>query len=229
MTHKTEESPTAQAATPSRLGRARVYFLAGLLGWTVLVVGAAATGATTALPTAAVPVPLLLVLGALVGAYARSPRLQAVVAAEDLRLLTAFHGWRIPAGLAFLAYGAQGALPSLFATVAGWGDVIAGGLALGAALLLPGQGAAVRSVSVRRRYVALHAFGMLDFAVAVGTGFTFSLLGHPLMASVQALPLVLIVFVGVPVTGALGLATLHRLLRDTDEELHDQAPVAPPR
>jgi ABC-type bacteriocin/lantibiotic exporter with double-glycine peptidase domain len=70
---------------------------------------------------------------------------------------------------------------------------------------------------------------MLDFAVAVGTGFTFSLLGHPLMASVQALPLVLIVFVGVPVTGALGLATLHRLLRDTDEELHDQAPVAPPR
>jgi len=65
---------------------------------------------------------------------------------------------------------------------------------------------------------------MLDFVVAVGTGLTFSMLGNPLMASVTTLPLVLIVFWGVPVTGALGIATLHRLMCAPDE--HSGAPAA---
>jgi hypothetical protein len=60
-------------------------------------------------------------------------------------------------------------------------------------------------------YVGFHLFGFADFVVAVGTGVTFSLLGDPLMETLQVLPMVLIPLFGVPVTGALHLMTLHRL------------------
>lgn len=144
----------------------------------------------------------------LVALYARSGRVRRAVANEDLRVLTLVHAWRIPAGLAFLGYGAHGQLPGLFATLAGWGDLLAGLLALIAVGLIS-RGASYE----RAGYVAFHAFGMLDFVVAVGTGFAFSIYGDPLMDVIKSLPLVLIVFFGVPVTGALGIATLHRLLR----------------
>lgn len=39
---------------------------------------------------------------------------------------------------------------------------------------------------------------MLDFVVAVGSGFIFSVLDDPLMRAVQVLPLALIVFFGAP-------------------------------
>jgi hypothetical protein len=179
-----------------------------LLVWGGLVALAAAVGLTQAIPTVLVPLPIGGALAVPLLLYARSGRLQAIVAAEDLRGLTLLHAWRIPAGLAFLWYGAQGEVPALFATLAGWGDLAAGVLAVGAVLVLPrlrrGQ---------RAGYLAVHTLGMLDFAMAVGTGFTFSVLGNPLMGAVQELPLVLIVFFGVPVTGALGLMTLHRLVR----------------
>jgi hypothetical protein len=68
---------------------------------------------------------------------------------------------------------------------------------------------------------------MIDFAMAVGTGFAFSVLGTPLMGAVQELPLVLIVFFGVPVTGALGLMTLHRLVRLPVEQRASSS-VSPP-
>ena len=203
------------------LHTARRQFGLLILLWGGLVALAAAAGLTQAIPTLLVPLPIVVALATPLLLYARSERLQAIVAAEDLRWLTLFHAWRIPAGLAFLWYGAQGDLPALFSTLAGWGDVAAGVLAILAVLVLPqlrrGQ---------RAGYLAVHTFGMLDFAVAVGTGFVFSVLGNPLMGAVQALPLVLIVFFGVPVTGAIGLMTLHRLVRDPTEASPASVPMA---
>jgi hypothetical protein len=206
----------------SELSTTRRRFGGLLLIWGGLVALAATAGLTQAIPTVFVPLPIGVALALPLLLYARSERLQAMVAAEDLRWLTLFHAWRIPAGLTFLWYGAQGELPALFSTLAGWGDVAAGGLAIGAVLVLPrlrrGQ---------RAGYLAVHAFGMIDFAMAVGTGFTFSVLGTPLMGAVQELPLVLIVFFGVPVTGALGLMTLHRLVRLPVEQRASSS-VSPP-
>lgn len=47
----------------------------------------------------------------------------------DLRALTLFNVWRVPAALAFFYYGSQGDLPTAFVRNAGWGDLIAGLLA----------------------------------------------------------------------------------------------------
>lgn len=200
---------TRSAVRPStQLASARRRFLLLLLVWGGIVAAGAALGLPQRIPTPLVPVPLALALIGLVGVYAGSARVRRAVADEDLRVLTLFHAWRVPAGIAFLWYGAHGELPSTFAMLAGWGDVLAGVLAVGVVGVLSRN-----TASGRTGYVAFHAFGMLDFVVAVGTGFTFSILGDPLMDTIKSLPLVLIVFFGVPVTGALGIATLHRLLR----------------
>lgn len=199
---------------PFDLITARYRFGLLVVVWGSVVGLSAATGVIQALPTPVVP----LVLGALiavpVGLYAQSARMTEVIMTEDLRWLTLFHVWRLPAGLAFLWYGAQGEIPSLFATTAGWGDVAAGVLSVGTVAMLPRCRAAV----TRAGYVAFHVFGMLEFVVAVGTGFVFSVLGNPLMDAVRVLPLALIVFFGVPVTGSLGIATLHRLVRAPAQE-----------
>lgn len=99
---------------------------------------------------------------------------------EDLRWLALFHVWRVPAGLAFLWYGAQGEIPGLFAKLAGWGDVAVGVLAVGAVAISP----RCTARTARWGYIAFHSFGMLDFVVAVGTGLPFSVVGNPPMDAV---------------------------------------------
>ena len=180
--------------------------LGGLALWAALVTAGAALGLFRALPTPLVPVPVVVGLGGLLLAYRLSRPFRSWVETADLRALTLFHAWRIPAGVAFLVLGAQGAVPPLFAMLAGWGDVLAGLLALGAPLW---HG---RSRS-RRWYTAFHLFGMADFVVAVGTGLAYSVTGEPLMDAVKVLPLAVVVGFGVPVTGAFGLMTLDRLRR----------------
>ena len=199
---------TRPRAAPPRPHAARVgAAVSAVLGaWLALVVVGGAAGWFRPVPTPLVPVPVALGLAGLLVAHARSGPLRAWVRRADLRALTLLHAWRVPAGLAFLWFGARGELPALFATLAGWGDVTAGVLALGAPLWHGRRDA-------RRWYVAFHAFGMADFVVAVGTGFAFSLAGDPLMDSVKVLPLALVVLFGVPVTGAFGLVTLDRLRR----------------
>ena len=180
--------------------------LGGLALWAALVAVGAGAGLFRSLPTPLVPAPVVVGLVGLLAAYGVSRPFRSWVETADLRALTLFHAWRIPAGVAFLMLGAQGAIPSLFATLAGWGDVIAGVLALGAPLWHNRSRA-------HRWYTGFHLFGMADFVVAVGTGFVFSVLGEPLMDAVKVLPLALVVGFGVPVTGAFGLMTLDRLRR----------------
>jgi hypothetical protein len=57
------------------------------------------------------------------------------------------------------------------------------------------------------------AFGFLDFVVAVGMGFTFNAILHDPLMGITGFPIVLIPVYGVPVTEALTIMTLDRLLR----------------
>ncbi|MDF3051758.1 MAG: putative rane protein [Pseudonocardia sp.] len=140
----------------------------------------------------------------------RSPNQRRLVREGDLAHFTWFNVWRVPAAIAFFVVGAQGLLPAPFVTNAAWGDLIAGGLA-------PVVVLAARHVAARRRtgaYLAFHLFSFGDFLVAVGTGLTFTVHGDPLMRTLLDTPMALIPLWGVPITGAVSLLALHRLLTE---------------
>jgi len=126
----------------------------------------------------------------------------------DLSYLTLFNAWRVPAAIAFFLVGAAGLLPAQFVTNAAWGDLIAG-------LLAPIVVVVAARLAARNRvraYLAFHVFSFGDFVVAVGTGLTFTLLADPLMRTLLETPMALIPLWGVPITGAISLLALHRLI-----------------
>jgi len=179
------------------------YFVLALTVWAAVAFVAAAGGAFESLPLPALPGLVFVGVAGPVALYYSRPDFRAYVRSIPPKHLTLFHVWRVPAGLAFLHYGSNGWLPETFVRNAGYGD-IAIGLAVPLVLLLPAG---------RGKYLAFHALGLLDFAVAVGTGFAFSLLAMPLMENILTYPIVLIVAFGVCVTGALHVMTLDALLR----------------
>jgi hypothetical protein len=128
---------------------------------------------------------------------------RAYVEIIGLRPITVFHIWRIGAALLFFWYGAHNLLPPIFVLIAGWGDLIAGLLAL-AVTLLPES---------RNRYLVFEIFGFADFVAAVGTGLTMFLLHDPRMAGIQTLPMALIPFYGVGISGASHIMAFDLLRR----------------
>jgi hypothetical protein len=178
----------------------RVIALA-LGGWALFVALAGASGALAKLSPALFAV--LVALGAVfaVATYYLDRGVRATVDTIDLRTLTLFNLWRIPAGIAFLAYGAAGLLPEAFARNAGWGELLVGTAALAFVFRRVGGGA----------YAALHLAGLVDLFAAAATAAT--LLGTPLMANVAQFPLVLIPAFGVAVTAVAHVAALDRLVR----------------
>lgn len=174
-----------------------------LIVWGLAVVIAAEVGAFRAV----YPLWLagLIALGIVVPviAYALSRKFRAYIETVGLKTLTAFHIWRIAAALVFFWYGAHDLLPEAFVRNAGWGDLIAGTLALGVTLL----------PKTRTRYWVFHLFGFADFVVAVGTGLTYFLLHDPRMAGIQTLPMALIPFYGVGISGASHIMAFDLLRR----------------
>lgn len=171
--------------------------------WAGVVAAAAAGGVYRAIPPMSVG-PLILA-GVIIPfiVYRRSARFQAVIAAIGLRRLTAFHSWRIIAGVMFLWFMAQDQLPPLFARNAGWGDILAGLLAI-VVVMLP---------LTRGRYVAFHIFGLLDLVDALLLGITFTLAADPRIVAIRELPMALIPLFGVGVTGASHLIAFDLLWR----------------
>lgn len=135
--------------------------------------------------------------------YAASRGFRDYIEAIGLQGLTAFHVWRIAAALVFFWYGARNLLPEVFVRNAGWGDLIAGLLALGV-ILLP---------KTRNRYLVFHLFGFADFVVAVGTGLALFLLDDTRMTGIQTLPMALIPFYGVGISGASHIMAFDLLRR----------------
>jgi hypothetical protein len=176
----------------SRIRRGTRVLLTILAIWGGAVAVAAQTGLLRAIyPLVLAPI-IALVIVIPVIVYAISKGFQAYVEAIGLRPLTVFHIWRIGAALLFFWYGAHDLLPPIFVLVAGWGDLIAGFLALGVTLL----------PESRTRYLVFEIFGFADFVAAVGTGLTMFLLHDPRMAGIQTLPMALIPFYGVGISGA---------------------------
>lgn len=173
------------------------------VAWFALVVIGAETGFFASLYQPAI--------GAIVAAtiilptvwYFRAPGVRAAVEAVGHRRIMAMHTWRVPAALLFFWYGFRGDLPPAFWALAGAGDLVAG-LYAGYLSFKPESAA---------RYRSFHRFGFADFVVAVGVGLTHTLISDPRMAPVTTLPLALIPFFGVGVSGASHLVAFDMLRR----------------
>jgi hypothetical protein len=186
-----------------RKSRGTRVLLTILAIWGLGVVVAAETGLYSAIaPLLLAPV---IALGIIVPVivYAMSEGFRDYIEAIGLRTLTAFHIWRIAAALLFFWYGAHDLLPEVFVQNAGWGDLIAGLLALGVTVL----------PKTHNRYLVFHIFGFADFLVAVGTGLTLFLLKDPRMAGIQTLPMALIPLYGVGISGASHIMAFDLLRR----------------
>lgn len=103
-------------------------------------------------------------------------------------------------------------MPETFVLRAGWGDFIAGTLALIAIV-----------VASRAAYVAFHIIGFADFLVAVGTGITFAVLPVETMENVATFPVVMIPLFGVGLSFASHIAAFWLLWRR--EEAVERAPL----
>ena len=192
---------TQRIAAPARSTVAVATAL--VVVWFAGVVIAAETGVLAAIAPSLIGAIVAATIVAPTLAYFVLPRPRLLAEAIGHRRIVAFHVWRMPAALLFFWYGAQGALPPAFWLLAGVGDFIAGAFA--AYLMIQPED--------DRRYRWFHGFGFADFVVAVGTGLTFTVLGDPRMAPVASLPLALIVFFGVGLSGASHLIAFDMLRR----------------
>ncbi|MFC5380309.1 hypothetical protein [Aquipuribacter nitratireducens] len=201
-------APATSAAPQGHPGRVALTWTLTVLAWGGAVLALSVSGALARLPLTVLP--LLVVLGIalpLLGVRL-DPTSRRAVAEVDIAHLTWFNAWRVPAALVFFAVGARGLLPPQFVANAAWGDLVAGALAPLVVLV----GARLHGAARRRAYLGFHLFSFGDFVVAVGTGLAFTLLGDPLMRTLLETPMALIPLWGVPLTGAVSLLALHRLL-----------------
>ncbi|MCA7994810.1 hypothetical protein LGM63_29590 [Burkholderia cepacia] len=179
----------------------------GLLGvlivWGLAVAAAAEAGVYRAIHPLGLACLIALGIVAPVAVYSMSRGFRTYIATIGLRTLTAFHIWRIAAALVFFWYGAHDLLPEAFVRNAGWGDLIAGLMAFGVTML----------PKTRNRYLIFHLFGFADFVVAVGTGLTYFLLNDPRMSGIRTLPMALIPFYGVGISGASHIMAFDLLRR----------------
>lgn len=201
-----DKTVTSSAAPAS----SRVVVIGGLL-WLAAALLLGATGTFAALPP---PWPQLIVLALTVAAIVASTRVPGVRAWVDsipMSRLVGIHGVRF-IGVVFLVLAARDAMSPIFATRAGWGDVIAAAGAV--ALVLSGP---PRTTLRRRTYLAWNTFGVLDLVVAVGTATIVVFRGDvPGMDPITRLPLVLVPTLLVPLLFAAHVAIYRRLLRPGD-------------
>ena len=180
----------------------RSIFLA-LVIWAIAVTVGGMFGIFTRLPLPGIALLVVASITTLLLLYYRHPAIHQYVTSLNPRSLVVFHLWRIGAGFAFLYYGCQALLPERFVINAGYGDLAVGFLV---PLILLGR-------QSTRKYIAFHLLGLLDFAIAVGTGLTFTVLQIPLMENIATFPIVLVPLFGVPLTGATSVMAIDMLTR----------------
>ncbi len=189
------------------------WILGGVLVtvWFGAILALAANGSLAMLPGEPPLITLVTIIGPpllFVLALVLFPRLKAWALSLDPALLTALQGWRVLGG-AFLFVYAFGHLPGLFAWPAGLGDVAVGIGAPFAAIAL----ARGKLLITSNRFLAVHAAGLLDFVVAVGTGFVArnqipGLVEGVTSSALGELPLVLVPTFAVPIFIILHLIVL---------------------
>jgi hypothetical protein len=179
-----------------------------LAAWCASVFGLGAAGAFVGHPGQP---PLALAVGAMLPlvtfavAYRGSRAFRDFVLAADLRLVTAFQGWRW-AGFGFLSLWVHGVLPGLFAWTAGLGDMAVGFTAPWIVLAL----ARDRGFAGTRRFALFNLLGMLDLVVALSLGGASSMLlsGGVTTAAMAQLPEILVPAFLVPLFLMLHITSL---------------------
>jgi hypothetical protein len=146
------------------------------LAWIMVALAIASLGLLARAPFV-IPLAILGSVAASVLAYGRVPALRAALAGVDLRVPILFNVVRAPIGAAFLVEYANGRLPALFALRGGWGDIVAGALAIVAVVALPATTRARRGI-----VLAWNALGLLDILSVVATAQYLLFVAHdPLM------------------------------------------------
>lgn len=195
------EPPPASPADAA-FGTVERAMVATLTAWFLAVLGLGWFGVFGQLHHAAVGVIAVAALLGIVALYYLNRPFQAYVRSISFKHLTIFNVWRFPAGALFLYYGAHGLLPPLFVQNAAWGDILAACL-VPVVLMLPES---------RGKYLWFQVIGFADFTLAVGIGLTLNLLDTPTMSNIAELPVCVIPLFGVPITGAVHIMMLDRLL-----------------
>jgi len=198
--------------------RRRLVGRAGLVlfGWFVLATALAAAGAYAASQAGLPTIQYGLVVPVLAGLLAAwlSPTLRGLVAAVPQSRLIGLQLFRV-LGVVFLVLYAVAKLPGAFALPAGIGDV-----AIGLAAPFVARAAARNPAGSTALVRWWNGLGLVDLAIAVGTGFLTS--PSPLQQLafdrpnllITAFPLVLIPTFLVPIAVLLHIASLGRLARD---------------
>jgi len=215
------------AAPPTRLRDVPAPIVIGSLAWLAIALVLAATGVFQhALPL--VPLTTLTAVAGSLIAWRRSAALRAWTAGLDLRVPILLHVARIGFGVLFLFELAAGRLPAVFAERGGYGDIIAGALAIVAAVAAGSRHGARRQADSRRRRAIIWVFsifGLLDILVVFATAQVEGLVHqNPLiLGAIGRLPYSLLPSVVVPLVivshmlvmqrlRALGRGTLARVL-----------------
>ncbi len=186
-----------------------IAFFSAALVWVGLTVTLGLSGALQA-SNGLIPVLLVCSVAAPILTWRRSANLQAWIGRIDLRLLVGWHLVRIGFGALFLVEMGRGTLPAFFAERGGWGDILAGGLALPVIVALTwGSAKAGRRVAL-----AWNVFGLADILLVVATAqYGFFVLQDPLLvAAISRPPYVFLPTLVVPLVILTHLLVFSRIL-----------------
>jgi hypothetical protein len=209
-------------------------FVAFAIGgtWISLIVIIAALGGFGTGVAGPVPTPVvafLVVIIAGVAAWLVWPAFRSAVLSVPLVALVGINGVRV-AGVLFLILHVEGRLAAPFSTSAGWGDIIAGAIAIPLAALMTWKGTAPRWL-----LGSWNVLGILDLITAIALG-ALSAPGTPFQVFTEApgttamgtLPWVIIPAILVPLFLLTHLAIAARLRAAYTEEVRtDQRSSSP--
>lgn len=204
----TAMSSTTVLSSPSSPASDHRRVWSALALWGAAGLTLAASGVVGVLPRPAIPLLIWSPVIAAVVAYRRSAALRAFVAAVDLRAVVLYHVVRVLFGTLFLVEMRAGNLPASFAMLAGPGDIVAGTLAVPAALL-----ATRTDRTSRALLLAWNALGLLDIlAVFLTAQRLIFVVGDPkLFETFQRMPYAALPLLVVPLVLVTHLVVFLRL------------------
>jgi len=216
-------SPTP-APTPAPTTRLRDIprpLLFAALGWLALALVIAATGVLQRfLPL--IPLMFVTLLATTLFAWHRLASFRAWTTGLDLRVPILLHVSRIVFGALFLVELAAGRLPALFAERGGYGDLVAGALAIVAAIAAgrprvrnhaPDARLQPASKAGRALVWVFSIVGLVDIALVFMTAQVLAFVHHDaqLIAAIGSLPYALLPTVVVPLVVLTHLLVIQRL------------------